>query len=185
MLNSSENSLNSLSDLDCTPIENCPCPDVSADKPAPAVEVTSSQMLAKNIEDKPKPVKKDNPYKKSKNKPVQCPYCASILKGGLNRHIQSVHINNRPFKCEADGCFQSFNRNDYLLEHMRSKHGAVYQPMVLNCPLADQGCIKTFPSRQLLKYHIEVNHKYDVLNDSAIEFITIENAIIENKMIEK
>ena len=100
--------------------------------------------------------------RKSKNKPVQCLFCMKVLHGGLHWHIQSVHINDKPLKCKIEGCNMGFNRNGFLIEHMRSRHGIKYQKAKMECPFAkSQGCTKTFGFRHLLKIHITNKHNED------------------------
>ncbi|OGM49575.1 hypothetical protein ABOM_001657 [Aspergillus bombycis] len=40
----------------------------------------------------------------------------------LVRHVRTIHIAPRSYRCNVDGCFKSFNRGDNLKEHMFRVH---------------------------------------------------------------
>ncbi|KNG83295.1 hypothetical protein ANOM_008717 [Aspergillus nomiae NRRL 13137] len=44
----------------------------------------------------------------------------------LVRHVRTIHIAPRSYRCNVDGCFRSFNRGDNLKEHMLRVHDCDY-----------------------------------------------------------
>ncbi|KJK63834.1 hypothetical protein P875_00064728 [Aspergillus parasiticus SU-1] len=40
----------------------------------------------------------------------------------LLRHVRTIHIAPRSYRCNVDGCFKCFNRGDNLKEHMLKVH---------------------------------------------------------------
>ncbi|KAE8415233.1 hypothetical protein BDV36DRAFT_263237 [Aspergillus pseudocaelatus] len=52
--------------------------------------------------------------------------CTSIKcfnrEADLLRHVKTIHIAPRSYRCNVDGCFKSFNRDDNLKEHMLRVH---------------------------------------------------------------
>ena len=61
---------------------------------------------------------------------AKCPYCDLTLVDGsrLNRHVMSVHLKTRAFKCPYCDC-QSFKRKDHLMRHIRQKHPTTLMPL--------------------------------------------------------
>ncbi|KAK6837542.1 hypothetical protein RU639_001425 [Aspergillus parasiticus] len=41
----------------------------------------------------------------------------------LLRHVKTIHIAPRSYRCSVDGCFKSFNRSDNLKDHKLRVHG--------------------------------------------------------------
>ncbi|KAE8332893.1 hypothetical protein BDV39DRAFT_199896 [Aspergillus sergii] len=41
----------------------------------------------------------------------------------LLRHVKTIHIAPRSYRCNIDGCFKSFNRGDNLKDHKLRVHG--------------------------------------------------------------
>ncbi|KAB8260692.1 hypothetical protein BDV32DRAFT_149126 [Aspergillus pseudonomiae] len=44
----------------------------------------------------------------------------------LVRHVRTIHIAPRSYRCNVGGCFRSFNRGDNLKEHMLRVHDCDY-----------------------------------------------------------
>lgn len=72
-------------------------------------------------------------------------------KGSLNRHVTSVHHNERPFKCTYGECTKAFSRKDSLKLHINAIH-LDHRPH--KCP----DCGKRFVDRKGLRLHYNAVH---------------------------
>ena len=68
----------------------------------------------------------------------------------LERHMQTVHSTERPYKCEA--CKEAFNSKPNLEKHMKHSHD---QTRPFECSV----CQKTFHSKEKLDHHFARAHE--------------------------
>ena len=118
----------------------------------------------------------------------QCKYCEYSTKhsGALRRHVESVHLNLKPFQCEV--CDKKYARKKELKLHIRSVHEKKtqqcdicfkhYRNLVSHKKQQHQKAICKFCSKELNKYqalyhHIEKEHKdRKVFKCSSCDFTT-------------
>ncbi|KAH7179711.1 uncharacterized protein B0J16DRAFT_291173, partial [Fusarium flagelliforme] len=83
----------------------------------------------------------------------QCPRCNKRV-GDLKRHIQGVHEDQRPFKCDFPGCkSKPFKQKDNLQSHIKSVHEGK-RPFKCNFPK----CEWAFPRKEGLERHARIKH---------------------------
>ena len=83
-------------------------------------------------------------------KPFKCAECSYSFseKGGLTKHTNRVHLNLKPFECTE--CQSSFSQKSDLTRHTNGVHLKLR-------PMCDQ-CGKSFFSKQGLQTHINAVH---------------------------
>ncbi|XP_059614112.1 zinc finger protein 845-like [Phlebotomus argentipes] len=73
----------------------------------------------------------------------------------LRRHIQSIHVSEKPFKCPEEGCNYAFSRRDKYSAHVRS-HQTVPKKKSRKCVK----CQMVFKSSEEVKEHMLVHLKF-------------------------
>ena len=83
-----------------------------------------------------------------------CPHCPKSLSSawGLTRHIDTVYLGLKPYKCDI--CGKSFGEKGTLDNHIASKHTKGLK--LVECPEPD--CGKTFKNSKELNIHIRKFH---------------------------
>ena len=72
-------------------------------------------------------------------------------KGGLNAHVQSVHLGQDQERIKCTYCTNTFSFKSSLLNHIKSVHFKMYQ---VTCDI----CEKTFSCQPSLKSHMKTVH---------------------------
>lgn len=75
-----------------------------------------------------------------------------FISSSLNKHVKSVHINLRSFRCNVDGCNKAYNQKSYLQYHHRQVH---LKQNHHSCVI----CEKTFSFKGNLTVHMKKVHK--------------------------
>ncbi|KAK6725914.1 hypothetical protein RB195_004312 [Necator americanus] len=83
-------------------------------------------------------------------KPFKCPYCdhRSKEKGGLEKHIRSIHTLEAPYKCKY--CNQSFKVQSNMVRHIRAHTGEK--------PYACKKCGVSYADKKNMDAHIFREH---------------------------
>ena len=104
-------------------------------------------------------------------KTIVCDICAKVFhtKGKLQSHHQQVHTENRPFKCDFEGCNAAFTTNTQLITHQRMHTG--------ERPYKCSSCEATFKRSDHLKKHnmIHTGERPHVCPHCGDGFIQINN----------
>jgi hypothetical protein len=74
----------------------------------------------------------------------------------LRRHVNSVHPDSDDTKhpCQIDSCGGTYSRKDYLVKHLREKHG-IYVCRLQHCP---HGTKNRFSTEEEAKEHVDTDH---------------------------
>ena len=90
----------------------------------------------------------------SQNSEYKCTFCGKnySTKGNLNNHLSSIHLNNKPFKCQFPNCNKSYINQSSLNLHYRSHTGI--RPFI--CKI----CGKNFIEKGNLRIHLN-SHSND------------------------
>ncbi|WAQ96971.1 ZFP26-like protein, partial [Mya arenaria] len=85
--------------------------------------------------------------------PQICEVCGKAFncRGQLKQHLDTVHVDDPPFKCEI--CEQAFHLSSRLKRHMRTIHG----PEDLRKEFTCSFCGKVFKTSGSLKSHVNVH----------------------------
>jgi hypothetical protein len=87
----------------------------------------------------------------SSSVPWQCPHCVkNFKKNNLQKHIKSVHENQRPFTC--DSCSASFKKLEHLNRHIVTVH---QKERSHHCTQ----CVATFGEKSNLQRHVKNFHE--------------------------
>ena len=82
---------------------------------------------------------------------TECPICKAIFdKGGLKRHLKTVHEGIKDHKCEH--CEKAFSELHHLRTHMEMVHDIMFEPTLQ--PKCSK-CGKTFKYEAVLRKHTE------------------------------
>ncbi|EYB82837.1 hypothetical protein Y032_0349g3191 [Ancylostoma ceylanicum] len=83
-------------------------------------------------------------------KPFKCPYCEhrSKEKGGLEKHIRSIHTLEAPYKCKY--CNQSFKVQSNMVRHIRAHTGEK--------PYACKKCGISYADKKNMDAHVFREH---------------------------
>ena len=86
--------------------------------------------------------------KPSQNSEYKCTFCDKnySTKGNLKNHLSSIHLNNKPFKCQFPECNKSYINQSSLDLHYRSHTGL--RPFI--CKI----CGKNFIEKGNLRIHL-------------------------------
>jgi KRAB domain-containing zinc finger protein len=115
------------------------------------------------------------------SKPFKCKICdyKSATKGNLKRHIESVHEGIKPFKCTICDFKASQKRN--LSKHIESKkcHRERYIVSVHERKIyACSFCEKSFSRNDYLKKHIASIHPSKSVHSISLSDITVANMYV-------
>lgn len=90
---------------------------------------------------------KDRHYTEKHTHQFSCSICDKTFKrkNSLNTHVESVHMDIQRFPCTWVDCGKSFNRRDYLDNHMNTHTG--------QRPHTCQKCQKSYASKISLSQH--------------------------------
>ncbi|CAH0403589.1 unnamed protein product [Chilo suppressalis] len=85
--------------------------------------------------------------------PLACLHCDKrfAIKRDLERHMNRIHLNIRPHKC--DKCDKAYVNNWSLREHKKIVHDGYQRPRKYPCTMCD----KVFDRQQILKSHIRTH----------------------------
>jgi len=74
----------------------------------------------------------------------------------LRRHVNSVHpdSDDTKYPCQIDSCGVTCSRKDYLVKHLREKHG-IYVCCLQHCP---HGTKNRFSTDEEAKRHVDTDH---------------------------
>lgn len=94
-------------------------------------------------------------HEKGIKKTFECHSCEKPFptKHRIRRHIRSVHIGLKQFKCPNRSCSKSFSQKGHLKQHIDSVHSGL-KPF--ECP--NRSCSKKFSNKSNLKRHIASVH---------------------------
>ncbi len=80
-------------------------------------------------------------------------------KGNLKTHFLNDHSDNKPYKCQIEGCNKSYvnlcRLNDHLATHV--KFFILFFPEMVEKPFKCLECNKTFSLRGNLKTHMRIH----------------------------
>lgn len=85
---------------------------------------------------------------------LPCYFCRKTIRSGarMTEHM-ATHTQERPFRCEVEGCSMSFYLAWVLRDHVWNIHTKEKQKY--KCSL----CEESFPMRQSLEAHVKRKHK--------------------------
>ena len=89
--------------------------------------------------------------KPSENSEFKCEYCGKnySTKGNLKNHLSSIHLNNKPFKCQFPNCNKSYINKSLLNIHYISHTG--------NRQFICRICGKKFIEKSNLRIHLKTH----------------------------